>query len=95
MSQIGPILDVLNNVRAELDLNSKVEITDDDVEKKLSLSKHKKNHDITHHYKMTKTQSFEVDSNQKDNHEDDKELVKDKTRKNSKGCFGGIFARKN
>lgn len=50
--------------------------------------------DITHHYKMTHTETLEYEDASKDDHSDNVEVKKEKTKSKKFGCFGRCFGRK-
>jgi len=85
----------LDALPKEVELKGEVTITKDKQDGKKHSHRADADKTITHHYKVTQTQSYEVDDsvNEKDNLADDVEQTK--TSKKSRGCFSMCFGKRD
>ena len=94
MAMLGPVLSQLANVTGELEANAGV-----DAQARKSQQDTVKHHghaqkDVTHHYKITRTQTIEVDESEIDKTDRDEEANETKTQRKRCGCFSMCFGRK-
>lgn len=84
----------LSNIKGELELEAVAVGQAQKLNNSSNATSDRRSADITHHFKMTHTESVEIDETSKDESDKDHGETKTKSKSKRAGCFSRCFGKK-